>query len=222
MLLEDVIFHYRFLYHVAERDSWPSIRKNGLRSTSALLDLYEIPPSERIAIEASRRPEQVTITHPRLPPAVIRDNRPLSDSKLRKALVDGTTTEEWYRLLSGKVFFWLTERRLVRFLSAAAYRNRPHVVIKVRSADLLLRYEAGIWLTPMNTGSTEPFPHPRGLRTFHRIRDFPFEERRKVRSLDDTVVELAVDGIVKDIERIVENVEEWQADRRLRTVWAPS
>ena len=43
MTPEDMARKYPFLYHMAELSSWPSIQRHGLLSTSALLDLYEIP-----------------------------------------------------------------------------------------------------------------------------------------------------------------------------------
>src|SRR6267154_1163175 len=54
---------YPRLYHMAEKDSWPSIARDGLLSTSTLLDLYEVPAADRIPIERRRRPEKVPITH---------------------------------------------------------------------------------------------------------------------------------------------------------------
>ena len=38
------------LYHMAECGSWPSIRRHGLLSTSALLDLYGVQGAERDVI----------------------------------------------------------------------------------------------------------------------------------------------------------------------------
>ncbi len=49
---------------MAEADTWDSIRKNGLLSTSALLDLYEIKGAQRYAIESDHRPESIPISHP--------------------------------------------------------------------------------------------------------------------------------------------------------------
>ena len=50
----------------------------------------------------------------------------------------------------------------------------------------------------MNSGNTLPIAHPRGLRTFSKIKDYPFEERLR-RGPYYTVVELAVEGGVKNI-----------------------
>ncbi len=222
MTPEELTHHYPFLYHMAEPDSWPNMQSHGLRSTSALLDLYEVEGRDRVRIEECRRPESITISHPSLPPAVIRDNKPLSDAKLGKALVDGTSISEWYRLLNGKVFFWTTTDRLKTFLNASSYRKRAHIVITVRTSEMILAHENDIWLTSMNTGSTSPMGHPRGLATFKRVVDFPFESRRKSRALKDIVVELAVDRMVPDIEALTERVEVWAEAEMLETIWTPA
>ena len=71
---------------MAERGAWPSIRANGLRSTSALLDLFGVEGEERRAVEAVRRPEGVTLTAAGLDPVVVRDQKPMTDEGLRRCL----------------------------------------------------------------------------------------------------------------------------------------
>jgi len=51
--------------------------------------------------------------------AVVRDQKPLIESKLEKSL-EGCTVEEWHRLLNRHVFFWLTKERLQTLLCARA------------------------------------------------------------------------------------------------------
>ena len=46
---EDLIARHPEVFHVASADSWPSIAKYGLLSTSALLDLHRVSESERAA-----------------------------------------------------------------------------------------------------------------------------------------------------------------------------
>src|SRR6266480_1717700 len=65
---------------MAESGSWPSIQKQGLLSTSALLDLFEVEGEERFAIESQWRPQSVVITHPTHGTAVIRDSKQLVTS----------------------------------------------------------------------------------------------------------------------------------------------
>src|SRR5688572_16215597 len=88
---------YPRLYHMAEANSWPSIQRHGLLSTTALLDLFGYTGLEREAIESRRRPKSVAIQHDEFGQAVIRDNIPLTDSALSKCLEE-YTNREWYEL----------------------------------------------------------------------------------------------------------------------------
>ena len=106
---------------MAEEGSWQSIRQNGLLSTTALLDLYEIAGEEREIIEGRRRPVSVSVNRTGLGMAVIRDQKPLSDASLTKALENGLTPADWYRLLNGKTFLWFKKSRLDTFLCAGNY-----------------------------------------------------------------------------------------------------
>lgn len=194
------------LYHMAHADSWDGIRKHGLRSTSALLDLFEINGAERQRIESLRRPKSVVIEHRVHGRAVIRDNIPMDDRGLERALT-GITPKEWYELLNRKVFFWLTEERLSTLLSAGAYRGREHCVLSIDTRALVERHERNISLSSMNSGCTKPFPHPRDRNLFQRIVEYPFEHfRRKKGGLRKAVVELTVDYMVPDLAEFVEVV----------------
>jgi Family of unknown function (DUF7002) len=115
----------------------------------------------------------------------------LIESKLRKSLQD-CTVEEWYRLLNGHVFFWLTKELLKTLLCARAYRNSPHIVLTVETLPFVKRHSERIVLSP-NSGNTQPIAHPRGLQTFQKMRNYPFQERAKYGDYYQ-VVELAVEG----------------------------
>jgi hypothetical protein len=190
---------YPRLYHMAEVGSWENIVKHGLLSTSALLDLFEINVEERRNIESQRRERSYEIKHAVHGRAVIRDQKPIIESKLQTSLQD-CTLEEWYELLNGRVFFWLIKERLNTLLSAREYRGKPHLVLTLDTRTLAEHYIESITLSPMNTGNTLPFAHPRGKATFSRMQDYPYQERLK-RGPYYTVVELAVEGGVYDIAR---------------------
>ena len=68
-----------------------------------------------------------------------------------------------------------------------------------RHRGLVNAHRDRIELSPINSGATLYKPLPRGLGTFSAIGDFPFEERRKTRSVAKSVVELVVHGAVPDI-----------------------
>lgn len=198
---------YPRLYHMAEEGSWDGIVRHGLLSTSALLDLFEITGDERREIESERRSGAVTISHPVHGRAVIRDQKPMDDTGLARALRDDLTPREWYELLNRHVFFWTSESRLKRLLAAREYRSRRQLVLTVRTAELLQHYGRNVLLSPMNSGATKPFPHPRGRDTFLPMADYPLAEWQKKRPRGEFVVELlvatSVPGVVDFIERAV-------------------
>jgi hypothetical protein len=217
--LDELLSDCPTLYHMAEHGSWASIRERGLLSTTALLDLYEIEGSERHRIEASRRPAGVPLTHPKLPRAVIRDQMPMDDVGLLRCLPSHLKPSDWYRLLNAKVFFWLTRARLLLLSNAGAYRGKPHDVIEVGTRPLVEAYYDKIWLCPMNSGCTKPFPHPRSEEIFRRISDYPYSERRRMKKRGERVVELAVDYAVPNIGDFVLRVIEMQGDCMIRTIY---
>jgi hypothetical protein len=205
---DELARQYPRLFHMAEAGVWPSIQRHGLLSTSALLDLFEVRGQRRVAIEAARRPENITLQHPKHGTAVIRDQKPMSDSALEKCLRDGLRPEDWYRLLNRQVFFWLSRERLERLLGARAYRSRRHTILEIDSVRLLADHADTIRLAPINTGSTIFAPQPRGRRTFLAISEYPYDAWREKRGAKDAVVELAVLDRVKGIADYVVQVME--------------
>lgn len=202
---------------MAESDSWPSISKYGLLSCSALLDLFEIEGEQRHLVESQWRPESVILNHRQHGSAVIRDQKPLRERNLQN-LLDGMTLEEYYRLLNGKTFFWVRKERLVRLLNARAYRKRSHSVLTIDTKSLVSKHEKDIWFSHINSGATIFGAGRRGVGTFQRLREYPFEMMRKKKN-EDAIVELAVDYAVKDIRNMTIRVEEWLEGKPIRTIW---
>jgi hypothetical protein len=213
--LEEFLQNSRKLYHMAEFESWPSIRDRGLLSTTAILDLYSVQGEERRQIEEVRRPASVTLKHKTLPPIVIRDQLPMTDAALTPCLQDGLTPRDWYLLLNRRVFFWPSKERLTRLLGAKAYRDKKHDILEVDSSSLVRDYRDDITLSPINSGSTLFNPQPRGKQTFSRIADYPYAARPK----DNRLAELAIDHSVRDISAHVTKVVEMQGDKELRSRW---
>jgi len=210
---------YPRLYHVAEDGAWASIRRNGLLSTSALLDLFGICGQERTAAEREHRPNSKRVEHAVYGCAVIRDQKPLNEAKLRKCLV-GLTTAEWYQILNGKVFFWPTQRRLVNLLSAGEYAHRAHCVITVDTALLLERHAPSVRLSPINSGSTLFDAKPRGRDTFLPLEDYPFQERRKKRGTADAIAELAVEYSVPDVDEMTVRVARMKGSEEVEVIYS--
>src|SRR5579872_3168398 len=196
---------YPVLYHMASFGSWPMIRKHGLLSTAALLDLFEVPEPKYTELLTTQRKTSITITHSRHGTAVLRDQKPLSSKNLARCLVDCEATE-WYRLLNERVFFWLNPDRLLTLLSAAEYRAKIHTVLYVDTKQLVDQHFGNIELAHMNTGNTLPMPHPRGRHTFRRMDDYEYQRRCRLPDYS-AVVELTAIGGVRDIYQYVKRVE---------------
>lgn len=218
---EELVGRYPSIFHMAEETNWPSIQQRGLLSTTALLDLYGYHGPARDAIEGHHRPDSVTITAEGLPPAVIRDQKVLHPRDLSPLLEDGLTTEQWYRLINKKVFFWAERYRLDWLLGALAYRGYPHIVIVADTRELVRRHGDRTTLTSINSGSARPqksgAPAPRrGVHTFQSIPAF-----NPMRS----IVEVAVEDRLDDLLSVAKSAELWQRNgssteaKLLGTLW---
>jgi len=176
-----------------------AVEKHGLLSTTALLDLYGYAGKKRQAIEAEHRLDSISIAANGLPGAIVRDQKPMSDSALKKCLLDGMTPEDWYRTLNEKCFFWLSRKRLLRLLGAKAYRADPQVVLTIDTASLVKANENSVLLCPYNSGSTIMNPVKRGKGTFLKISDYDYASWKKARGKQDAIVELVINGGIPDI-----------------------
>ena len=214
MTPEELARRYPVLYHMAELDSWPNIQRYGLRSTSALLDLYECVGPTRVTIESQWRQTSVPLTHPTYGTAVVRDQLPMREDRLRDCLVD-MTTRQWYELINGKTFFWPEETPLGWMLNAPPYKGREHAVIVVPTGALLSHHAGSVTLSPINSGSVNParatrLPRPRGQDTFRSIRNYTTR----------WVSELAVEYSVPNIADLAIRVEVRQGKRPPRVIWS--
>jgi len=195
------------LLHMAEAGSWPSIQRHGLLSTSALLDLFEVHGFARDRLEAARRPASVRLEHPVHGTAWIRDNKPINQTVLRRTLL-GMTEPEFYRLLNGRVFLWLTEKRLARLRASPSYRDRRHDVLVVSTERLLAAHGDRVELSALNSGAVHAAAdYPRGAGTFRRIPDYPWAQRLRT-APSEPVVELTVRYAIPDIADHVVDVRE--------------
>ena len=211
----EFVERYPTLYHMAERNTWPAIKQNGLLSTTASLDRYAIESAQRESLEKLHRPDKVAIG-PLGNQIVLRDQKPMEPSRLAQALEAGLTPTIWYKLLNGKVFFWAQEHRLQNLLKARHYRSLEHDVLTIDTASLVAAHEQEIWLCPMNSGNTFPIPHRRGESTFRRIADYPMKANG-VTPIKE-VVEVVVDHSVVDISTHVVEVRRMKGDTVLADI----
>ena len=194
------------LYHMAQHGAWPEIERHGLLSTSALLDLHGVQGAAREAVEGARRPGLVAVGT-----AVVRDQGPMTDAGLHRCLTGGMVPADWYRLLNGMTFFWLSGKRLQRLLGAVPYRDQWHDVLELDTAALVAACRVGIRLSAIISGATRTFPVPRGPGTFLPIKDYPYAYWRQRRPRWDRVVELTVADGVPDVARFVRRVTAMRA-----------
>lgn len=215
---DDFVAYYPRLYHMAEADTWESISRHGLLSTTALLDLFGVSGLQRREIESMHRPTSVTLTHPEHGRAVVRDQKPLRESALRDCL-RGMTPQQWYKLLNRHVFFWVTESRLRTLMNARAYRGRKHTVLILDAARLVSQHADRILLSPINSGSTIYNPRARGRQTFLPFSEYPFEERRALRGTANAVAECAVVYSIPDVRSFTLRVEHRIGDEVVDVLW---
>ena len=207
MRTQDLWCHYPKLYHIAWGGSWPSIEKHGLLSTKTLLGAYGKSDEEIRQLTQARRSHWVEIDCPGRPRAVVRDQKPLTDEGLRRALPDSVEPLQWYELINSMVFFWPTKARLRTMISASAYRKVTHDVLVVDTRTLVRLEEPNIRLSRMNSGSTKPMPHPRDMDLFKRFENYPFPEKPSPSTVAKAVAEVCVVDRVEKMAKAVLEVK---------------
>jgi len=216
--IEEISGRYPVLYHMAEADTWESIKKYGLRSTTALLDLFQINGQERATIEKQHREDSVRISNKRYGTAVIRDQKPMTDAALKRCLVNLRPTD-WYQILNRHVFFWPTHKRLLTMLNAKTYKSFKHTVLTLNTASLLKDHESQVRLTALNTGCTKPRAWPRGTKTFMPLDKFPFSDRRGKYGVANAVAEFAIEYSVPGIKKYVISVDHMISNQLLENLY---
>jgi len=214
---ERLIALHPVLYHMADARNWSGIRRHGLLSTTALLDLLDVAGAERAAVEAAHRLASVRLPggepHPEYGYAHVRDQRPLEPEALAVSL-DGVTPEEWLRLLNGRVYFWPTPDRLERMLRS--YLRDEQAVFEVDTRRLLERHGDRVELSHINSGfaSSAYRPVMRGRHTFLPLADYAYSAR-------NAIAELTVPYAVPDVFDLTTRVTARRRGCRDRLLWEP-
>lgn len=149
MRLEQLSEHYPRLYHMAWPCSWSSIQKQGLLSTRSLVELYKLDSQKGKEILRQHRPSWVQISCEGLENATIRDQKPMNDKGVRRALGDKNPSL-WYELLNSMVFLWPTMERLKTMMRAKSYTGMSHDLLVIDNAKLVERHCNEIRLSPIN------------------------------------------------------------------------
>ena len=187
------------LFHITS-NSWLNIKKHGLLSSSAILDLFEIKEPERSCIESRRRSSGVLLQHPEHGILVLNDNVPLIESALEKCLDDNLTIADWMRILNKRVFFWPTEEHLHKHLNARLNRGKSLEILVVDTLSLAKEYAEQIELCPINSGVTFRKAAKRGLNTFTPMLKHPYKTWKTLRGKQDKIQEVTVLYHVKNIQ----------------------
>jgi hypothetical protein len=205
--VQELIGNYPRLFHMAAARSWPSIAAQGLLPTRDIVASSALTETERAAILTQPRPRPVYLDHPVLGAVTLRDQSPLHRHILEAVLID-MTVPQWLATLNDRIYFWLHPKRLATLLQSRPNRDAEHDVLTVDTASLVAAHHGQIRLSAINSGATQwPSAPPRGAKTFLTIEDYPFTERRRGRTLDNAIAELAVIGGVPDIAAHVVSVQ---------------
>jgi hypothetical protein len=205
---------------MAEDGTWPSIRRKGLLSTQAIVDLYEPDDATRARILSEVRTDKITLSSEALGDMTIRDQRPAKF--LTACMNNGVSPQDYLAALNGRVFFWLQLSRLTGLLNARLYRHSRHTVLHVDTARLLEAYGSRVQLAPYNTGSMHvPNAPKRGPDVFTDLGDYPYDEWLAKRGgSTEPVVELTIPYAVPDIANFVTKVETWESGKPIALLYS--
>lgn len=217
-MIDQLIKRYPRVYHMAFADCRDSIWTHGLLSTQSLVELCELTGAKRDAILRQRRNELVSLAGPG-GEIVIRDQKPISESKLAGCLDGGLTPQDWYQRLNERVFFWVRPDRVRGLLKAGAYAECRNDVYVFDTERLISDYADRIELAAMNTGATRPMAFRRGPSTFQKLATYPYEARRK-KNLEPVIEFTVLGGLPNALEYVVE-IERWDSGDCLEVIKPP-
>lgn len=200
MEMDALVTTHPRLFHMAEADAWPSIKRHGLLSTEALLELYGVTGPRRAALLERRRGSSVQLNHPEHGRAVVRDNLPLNEAKLEACLTD-MSVPDFLRMINRHVYFWPSAERLDRLFKADAYARRKHLILEIGTASLVAEHGPALRLSPINSGATLFKAQPRGSQTLLPVAEYDFEHWRKKRTRTTAVAEVCVERAVPEVTR---------------------
>jgi len=197
---------YPRVFHAASELAWPSIQTHGLLSTARLLDLFGIDPEVQRELLTRQRAESIQLAAPGLPPAVIRDQKPMKF--LREKIEPGCSLEDFLVAINSRVFFWPNRERLERLRNARQYRNQTQVIMHVDTRRLVERHGGRIQLCRFNSGAITQRNHPlRSAKSWVSIQRYPYAEYRRTYGRDGALAEVTVLDAVPDVLDLAVKVE---------------
>jgi len=178
--------HFPRLYHLTFASNLPGIRANGLLSTEALADRFS-PEDKVAALNRRRRCIQ------QVEGVTLRDQHAAVEAKMKSCLV-GVTIPEWFTLLNGKIFFFVSKQKVD--VLANAYASYSNVLLEIDTAELLATHTEHASLCRINSGSFLYNPRPRGRASFIPLAAYTYKNKR------DTPAELTMDRPIPEILRM--------------------
>jgi hypothetical protein len=215
MKSSDLVARYPRVFHAASAVAWPSIQQHGLLSTVRLLDLFGVDRVERHELLTRTRREPTRLEAPGLPPAVIRDQKPMKF--VAEKIEPGYSLVDFLMAINSRVFFWATRDRLDRLRNARQYRDDAQVLLHIDTRGLVDRYEQQIGLCRFNSGAITQRNHPvRSHVSWVPISRYPYEEYRRRYGGQRALAEVTVLESVPDVLELTVDVEHLTSPTRSR------
>jgi hypothetical protein len=186
------------VYHVTSVGAIEQIRRHGLLSTAAILELVGYQGDQFERLFSRRRTSSEEISDPVHGVFILRDQKPLPETQLRKCLPTGIEPRQWYEALNSRVFMWIKWKSVNGLRSAKQYRDQDQQVLTLDSKKLLAAYYDKACVSFINTGYALRRPARRGSDTFLPVRDCSAQRLKDA-------VELTIEGRVADIEKFIES-----------------
>ena len=111
MDVEELIARHPRVYHTMSATAWPSVRRHGLLSTRRLVDLFGLDAIERDRLLGAPRKQSTVLRAPGLPPAVIRDQKPMKF--VAEKIDPDSSLTEYLDAINARVFFWASPHEIV-------------------------------------------------------------------------------------------------------------
>ncbi|WP_216592219.1 DUF7002 family protein [Verrucosispora sioxanthis] len=203
---EELIAHHPRVFHTMSATAWPSVQRHGLLSTQQLIDLFNLDAVERDRLLSAPRQRSTVLRAPGLPPAVIRDQKPMKF--IAEKIDPNSSLAAYLAAINSRVFFWASAQRLDRLRQAKEYRTEDQVVLHVDTRALVERHGPRIELCRLNSGAVTQKNHPlRGHRSWLPISEYPYAEYRRRYGRDGALVEVTVVDAVPDILDLIDKIE---------------
>jgi hypothetical protein len=206
MDVEELIARHTRVFHTLSATAWPSVQRHGLLSTQRLIDLFGLDTAQRDRLLSAPRKQSTVLRAPGLPPAVIRDQKPMKF--IAEKIDPRSSLAEYLAAINSRVFFWASPERLDRLRQAKEYRTEDQVVLHVDTRTLVERHGPRIELCRLNSGTVTQKNHPmRGHRSWLPITEYPYDQYHRRHGRDGALVEVTVLDAVPDILDLIDMME---------------